>query len=124
MTIDVHYKCGIVLFLSSVTGCLLAFQRRFDVTPVRPFSTGIIFGVALCHLLPDSSQALDTQQVTEWFMSVTRLQGSVGDNGLYETLPVAETLMCLGIFIMLVIDQCEYCSIVQALYLHFAYSLK
>eukprot|EP00535_Pseudo-nitzschia_heimii_P012803 CAMPEP_0197200052 /NCGR_PEP_ID=MMETSP1423-20130617/34199_1 /TAXON_ID=476441 /ORGANISM="Pseudo-nitzschia heimii, Strain UNC1101" /LENGTH=302 /DNA_ID=CAMNT_0042653925 /DNA_START=62 /DNA_END=969 /DNA_ORIENTATION=+ len=108
--VDLHYVCGAVLFASSMIGCFLPYQSKFDVTPVRPMSTGIIFGVAICHLLPDSSQILDTLVVTEWYMSATRLNsGSVGDDGLYDTLPVAEALMCLGIFIMLVIDQCIPC---------------
>ena len=107
--LDLHYICGAVLFVSSVLGCGLPYQKIFDVTPVRPLSTGIIFGVAICHLLPDSGQILDTVRVTEWFLRTTRLQGTVGDDGLYDTLPVAEGLMCLGVFIMLVIDQCIPC---------------
>ena len=105
--VDFHYTSALILFCSSVTGCLLPFQRKFDVKPIRPLSTGIVFAVALCHLLPDSSQILDTIQVTEWFMAFTRIQGSVGDDGLYEVLPVTETLVCLGVFIMIVIDQCK-----------------
>jgi len=107
--VDLHYKCGAVLFVASVIGCLLPFQNKFDVTPIRPLSTGIIFAVALCHLLPDAGQILDTLPVTNWLMQTTRLHGSVGNDGLYETLPVAETLMCFGIFVMLVIDQCIPC---------------
>ena len=109
--VELHYKCGAVLFVASVTGCVLPFQRTFDVTPIRPLSTGIIFAVALCHLLPDAGQILDTLAVTQWIRDVTSVPGQLGDDtdGLYETLPVAETLMCLGIFMMLVIDQCIPC---------------
>ena len=107
--VELHYKCGAVLFVASVTGCVLPFQRTFDVTPIRPLSTGIIFAVALCHLLPDAGQILDTLAVTNWIMDVTSVPGQLGATGVYETLPVAETLMCLGIFMMLVIDQCIPC---------------
>lgn len=101
-SLDPHYVSGIVLFCSSVVGCCLPFQNRVDVTPVRPLSTGIVFAVALCHLLPDASEILNTEEVTQWFGDTTGLRAS-GD--VYDTLPVAETLLCLGVFLMLVIDQ-------------------
>jgi len=108
---NVHVQSAIVLFAASALGCWLPlFQRNIKVTPIRPFSTGIIFGVALCHLLPDASQILNTSQLTVYILTKTHLQSTVDNtNGLYDTLPVAETLLCFGIFLMLVIDQCIPC---------------
>ena len=105
---NLHYTSAIILLYSSFLGCILPFQNKIDLTPIRPLSTGIVFGVALCHLLPDSTEILDTVQVTEWFTRVTGLHGG-GD--VYDTLPVSETLMCLGIFIMLVVDQCKFLAV-------------
>jgi len=98
---DYHFISGIVLFLSSAIGCTLPFLSKTDLSLVRPLSTGVVFAVALCHLLADASDILDSKYVTDLFANVTGLRG--GD--LNDVLPVAEWFMCLGIFIMLVIDQ-------------------
>jgi len=99
---DYHVISGTILLFASFTGCILPFVST-DLTPIRPLSTGVVFAVALCHVLADAAAILDTVDVTLAFETATGLRGG-GD-----VLPIAEALVCLGIFVMLVIDQCIPC---------------
>mmetsp|Transcript_343 Transcript_343/g.720 ORF Transcript_343/g.720 Transcript_343/m.720 type:complete len:326 (-) Transcript_343:143-1120(-) len=112
VSVDARYVSGVVLFFFSLAGCVFPFVSSMDLTVVRPVSTGIVFAVAMVHLLPDAEKQLNTRDITEVIWNSVGFKGEDDD-----TFPLAQTLMLLGGLIMLAIDQSIPCHHSSALYI-------
>ena len=99
--IDPRYCSALILFTVSFVGCSLPFYTTLNVANIRPFATGVILSVALCHCLPDAEEKLNTAEVAAAFTTAFSIPRSDPD----DLIPFASVFLLLGFLSMLTIDQ-------------------